>query len=915
LGDYTILRQIGRGGMGVVYEARQNSLDRRVALKILPFAAVLDQKQIERFRNEARAAAQLHHANIVPVFSVGCERGVHFYAMQYIEGHALDVAIRQLRELADTEPRHAADTKKIGAHAADAAPASAELPRSFPGAGSRGTVQYARRVAELGIQVAEALDYANEHGIVHRDVKPSNLMVDGQGKVWITDFGLARFQADSRMTMSGDVVGTLRYMSPEQAAGKSNLIDERIDVYSLGITLYELLTLRNAFDGPDREEVLRRIAEEEPPAPRRVNPSIPVDLETIVLKASAKAREQRYTTARALADDLRRFLDGKPTLARRPTLVDRLGKWGRRHRTAVRFALALAAVVFVGLAVSTVAIARAHWQVKAVNASLAAALDQSEANRLRAEENLQRAKSHFRRAREVVDLFGTRYSERLAEIPGAERLRHEVLRDALGYYQQFIDDAGDDPSFQRDLAVTYSKVGRVTEQTGDPEEALAAHRRAKGLLEDLVEAQPGARKPRAELALCYNNIGLLLGRNGKTAEAREAHRRAIEIQNRLAEDHPQEDAYRSDLALSYGNLALLESRTDSVAAADRLIREAIRVREDLVERGGENSRHLADLALSYNDLSCLYAEPDPAEAMRWCREALAIQSQLAEAHPGETGYESDLALSYCNLGALQSRLEEPREAESSYERAIELQERLVRRSPSVNEFRQNLAISLNNLGRVRSDAKQWPEANAAFQRARELLEGLVYDYPNDLNYRSSLGGVLNNLGMAREAVDRPEEALVAFRRAIEHQRFALEAAPNVARFRQFLSKQYWNYGRALRALGRVDEAAEAAFARKELWPGDPERLYSVACELAMAGERIGSGGAALDEEEVETKRRLGDEAVAALEQAIEAGLTRVERIPNDPDLAGIREHPGFGELVGRRTASRTSQAPDRPAPP
>lgn len=902
LGDYTLIRQIGRGGMGIVYEARQISLDRPVAIKILPFAAVLDEKQIERFKNEARAAAQLHHPNIVPVFSVGCERGVHYYAMQYIEGQALDVAIGQLRSSAETKPGHGEHTDspaKSTATTPSAGAQDADTWNSGISLRSPRMAEYARKVAEIGIQVAEALHYAHEHGIIHRDVKPSNLLVDGQGKVWITDFGLARFHADSGVTMTGDVIGTLRYMSPEQAVGRSAAIDERTDVYSLGITLYELLTLRDALEGPDRQEVLRRIAEEEPPAPRRLNPAIPVDLETIVLKAISKSRDGRYTTARELADDLRRFLEGKPTLARRPTLLDRAGKWARRHKTAVRFAIGLAGMAFVGLVVSTLLISRAHWQVKEANTRLAAALEESEGNRQLAEGSLQRATAHFRRAREVVDLFGTRYSERLSRIPGAEPLRYEALRDTLDYYHEFIEDAGDDPSFERDLAVAYSKIGTLTEETGDQEEALAAHRQARQLLEGLVAARPHAEKPRADLALCSNNIGLLLGRNGKIADARDEYRRAIAIQERLLEAHPKTDKYRSDLALSYSNLGLLESRTSSIPAADRWYREALRIQEQLARSQPDNAKYLSDLALSYNNLSCLYARSDRAEAIRRCRQALAIQTRLAQAHPSVTTYQSDMALSYCNLGALQSQDPQPGEAEASYLQAIAIQEQLARKAPSVHEFRQNLAISYNNLGRVRCNAQELAKASESFEKARALLEDLVDDYPNDLDSRSSLGGVLNNLGMALEQLDRPEEALAAFRQAIEHQKFALNAAPNVARFREFLSKQYWNYGRTLRAMGRAEEAGKAALARQQLWPGQPRRLFGVACELALAVERVGGDKTELTEEQTHTKQQLTGAAVAALEQAIEAGFDGVEEIRETPDLESIREHPRFGGLIGK----------------
>ncbi len=379
LGDYSIVREIGRGGMGVVYEARQISLDRRVALKVLPFAAVLDQKQIARFYNEAQAAAHLQHPNIVPVFFVGCERGVHYYAMQYVEGQSLDLAIRQLRSMAQAGPKRAppGNPTEPDARAETASP-NASLWRQFSTSASLKGGDYFRTVATLGVEAAEALDYAHQCGVIHRDVKPSNLLLDERGKVWITDFGLARFHANDHLTATGDVMGTVRYMSPEQVSGKSGVVDERTDVYSLGVTLYELTTLEEAFDGASRQEFFRQILQEEPRTPRQINPAIPVDLETILLKAIAKSPQDRYPTAKELAEDLKHFLEGRPILARRASLADRAAKWARRHKTLVGAAAAMLLVVLVGSVVSSLLIASEHAKTKAALAQAEANLQQAE---------------------------------------------------------------------------------------------------------------------------------------------------------------------------------------------------------------------------------------------------------------------------------------------------------------------------------------------------------------------------------------------------------------------------------------------------------------------------------------------------------------------------------------------------------
>ncbi|HEX7380021.1 MAG TPA: serine/threonine-protein kinase [Pirellulales bacterium] len=268
LGDFELLREVGRGGMGIVYEARQVSLDRRVAIKVLPAAGLLDERQLQRFQNEARAAAQLNHPHIVDVICVGREQGVHFFAMRFIEGHTLAAwsAVRGPSSVA-TDPSPLTTDK----------------------------------IALWIAQAAEALEHAHAVGVVHRDVKPSNLLIDAAGKLWVTDFGVARFGDDAGLTLTGDLLGTLRYMSPEQALGRLSAVGPRSDVYSLGATLYELLASRPVFAGEDRGELLRQVAFEAPAPLRKLAPRLPRDLETIAHKALEKSPDDRYAAAGAMA--------------------------------------------------------------------------------------------------------------------------------------------------------------------------------------------------------------------------------------------------------------------------------------------------------------------------------------------------------------------------------------------------------------------------------------------------------------------------------------------------------------------------------------------------------------------------------------------------------------------------------------
>jgi serine/threonine protein kinase/WD40 repeat protein len=293
LGEYQILRLIGRGGMGAVYEAREPALNRSVALKVLAAGVAAEPSAIERFHREARAVALLHHTNIVPVFAVGDDSGAYYFAMQLIRGCSLRDAIGRESVL-----------------------------------GRPGSSDYWRNAARVGLQVAEGLAHAHERGVIHRDVKPSNILLDETGSAWLTDFGLAKVRGFEELTRAGEVIGTLRFLAPECFRGKA---DARADVYGLGMTLYELVTRQPAFGESDRERLLWQVAHADPPRPRSVDPNVPRDLETVIRKASAKEPDGRYTSAREMADDLRRFIDGQPIAARRTTTWEVLHRWARRN--------------------------------------------------------------------------------------------------------------------------------------------------------------------------------------------------------------------------------------------------------------------------------------------------------------------------------------------------------------------------------------------------------------------------------------------------------------------------------------------------------------------------------------------------------------------------------------------------------
>jgi serine/threonine protein kinase len=409
IGDFIIAREIGRGGMGVVYEAVQQSLGRQVALKVLSLPGLRNASHLERFRREARAAARLQHSHIVPVFDFGAHDGSYYYAMQYVAGDSLDVVIRSLRESRSANGGRRADQNRpshslpysvgSGHGGATASPGTPPLATPAPDTSlsalsdtefntSVGRREFYRNVARVGLQAAEALAYAHSEGVLHRDIKPSNLLLDAKGNIWIADFGLAKLEGADELTQSGDFVGTLRYMAPERLEGQS---DRRSDIYSLGVTLYELLTLQPFLPNKSRPELVRRIMEESPQAPRSIDGSIPADLETIVLTAIAKDPAARYPRAEQMSDDLQRFLADRPILARRSTALERFGRWCRRNPLVA----ALAATILLLLVAALAILSTSNAQIRRESQATTKALKERETALLQAQEALGNARAIY----------------------------------------------------------------------------------------------------------------------------------------------------------------------------------------------------------------------------------------------------------------------------------------------------------------------------------------------------------------------------------------------------------------------------------------------------------------------------------------------------------------------------------------
>lgn len=812
LGDYRLVREIGRGGMGIVYEAEQVSLARRVALKILPFAAVLDTRQITRFQNEAQAAASLHHPHIVPVYAVGHERGTYYYSMQYIDGQTLEFAIDQMRQGRDAsllgmrsddqariELRNASTLIAQGSKLAPPIPPVAkparqsELASSQPnGSASRAmestvrmnadasTVQsvrnrdYVRKVAEIGVQASEALHYAHEHGIVHRDVKPSNLMLDAAGNLWVTDFGLAQCASANSLTRSGDVIGTLRYMSPEQAAGRAHLIDHRTDVYALGATLYELLTLRAVVDSNDRIAMARQIENETPRGLRRFNSAIPIDLENIVLKAIAKSREERYASAGELAADLKRYLDGQTPLARRPTWLDHSARWIRRHAKGVAITGLITAVLLIASITTALALQSKNREIVAANT---------------------RAENHLLRANEAVYQFGQSLMHRLELLPGSEEIRRDTARDTLAYFRAFASYAHDHSLLQTDVARALMVCGDIELQLGDPAAAVDHYRKAHEMWSRVTTAERDV-----EQLLCKNNLANAYAQLGKLDEARQTLQLALKQADHLS--NRSANASESAVAQAEATLALLnlnlgyvlcelQERRNGAAQYAQAIERLDKLNDDEMGalRSTQSSRlqqQLAGLlAAALVESGQLLDDAEQARAL--LDRAVSLNKQRVRENSQDMSVLHDLSLAQLALGANSLARDNKEDARRLFHQAVSQLRSLVDQHPAIVKFGIDLASALNNLGQAELELDAYAEAEQNFVESKSLLERL-HRNSEDYWIASSLGGVCNNLAIVKEHQGKLDDAQQLLSAAIGYQEFALSKSPDSARCREFLAE-------------------------------------------------------------------------------------------------------------------------------
>ena len=661
---YEIVEELGRGGMGVVYRARQLALKRDVALKMILAGACAGPGDLRRFANEAEAIAQLDHPNIVQIYEIGEAEGRPFIALEFLEGGSLAVRLA-------------------------------------------GQPQPPRAAADMIATLAEAVEFAHQRGIVHRDLKPMNVMFDRHGTMKITDFGLAKqLQGDSAGTRTGDVMGTPAYMAPEQAGGATKQVGPPCDIYALGVILYEMLTGRPPFHGEDSVDTLLAVLSEEPVSPRRLTAHLPRDLETICLKCLEKSPARRFVSAGQLAADLRRFLNNEPITARPPGAVERGVKWVRRHP-----ARAIAAVSSLVLLVAATGGFAFHAN------RLALQLAETEKQRQRAEADLDLAL-------DTVDELVDRLSgENLASLPKSDPIRHDFLEITLAFCRGLLSENPGEPGVRWRMGRARRQAASIQQIFGHVEQAESEYRQGILDLKELVAEFPQRQEYRRDLAATLNNLGILLRAAGRAKAAEDEYRVAQKAFQRLSDESPDDADFRQHLAASWNNLGLARLAAGDAAGAEEAEGRSMKLYQALEQKHSVSAEIIQALAGAYGKLGALYKATGRLDrSVAAFRDSAARFERLHKLAPAKAEYRLLLASTENNLAAVLSASGDATAAAAAYGAAIEMLDGLAAEFPDVPQYRQRLADTLNNRSLLLAYSGHAQDARNGFERTRELSE-------------------------------------------------------------------------------------------------------------------------------------------------------------------------------------------------
>ncbi len=789
----TVYRPRGRhdqGGLGVVYTAHQEELDRIVALKRIRPDMLHDQAR-RRFLREAALTARLQHPGIVPIYGLGQDEAGPFYIMPMIQGRTLQQAIKAFH--GDEALRR--DPGRRGLHL-------------------RGLLQHF-------VTACNTVAYAHDQGVVHRDLKPSNIMLGAYGETLVLDWGLAKQFGDESVrddggdgpspnpssddvTATGQVLGTPNFMSPEQAKGEP--AGPAADIFSLGLVLYAIVTGEAAFEtaGLQGVDPLKAVREAAIVPPRRRDPRLSRGLEAICLKALAARPEDRYPTARALAEDVTRWLGDEPVSAWREPLGPRARRWARCNRTTVTAAgVALLASV-VGLAAVLVVQTEAKADIgRALKRETRANVALADAN--------TKVQARYELAMEAIKTFHTGVSEDfLLKQDQFKELRDGLLKSAADFYGKLGALLGKetDVDSRRALAAANFEVADLTGKVGRQEDALAAHRSVLAARESLASEPEADAHARVEAGRSMVAVAQLLEATGQTAEALAECRRAEALLAGLA---PGEPAALAALAACRSRMADLLSTTGKKALALEAYRLARSEQETLAAAPGASNDVRRDLADTINRIGALlWHTGKPAEAEAEFKKALAIRQTLADDNPAVTTYPGRLAASHDSLGALLMDTGRPAEGETQYRKALAIFQELAHDKPAVIEFQSRVANSHHNLGNVLMDTGKPAEAEAEFARAVAIYQKLADENPAVIEFRSRLAGSHNDLGILCSYTGKPLEAEAQWRKALAIQQKLADDNPAVTDFPNRLALSHNNLGILLANTGRLAEA-EAEF--------------------------------------------------------------------------------------------------------